>query len=563
MAPYFAHVRVEQPDFAETSFGRAVITVTRALQAGAQAARSAYQMVRAAPTATTADLADRAAAIGRDMLRAGLSIRSTGVAPEFNLGLYKPFTASHPTKAATAAALLSKEARYARTTAGAGFTPLSMASMPEITLDEIALAQRRCHRTGWADRHQDIIMRQRRDDSHVGAVDLKTRAWVYKTPLRIRARSASVLSGLVASAVRASLDQVDGFASSVGDLQVVGGAGYACAELVWRECALSIPVGRGHSVRVPSEIVGSLAELYPRNAAFDIIDDSPWLVYGPDDFQPIARPEQQKWLWMQGPQPGPTRFRGWGWANSWLSFFAGVGLEKFHHLMHLFGIVTPYLQRKSAGHLAPDEHDHALAILSRLGSGTGEVIPEHYGEIKHNPIPASLTPMHQAFLGWVRTEQSKLISLQTLSIEIGAVGSQAAATVHADGLVDTQRIYATLTAEALRTQLVRYLLQANRVRWALAFSPLVPGGCTPDDIEAELPIVEWVLADDTATQRLAIFQGVKGLGYDLDEEQVRAELRMLAPTAPAEPEEPAPEPAPELALTTPTPDAAAPAETLP
>ena len=230
------------------------------------------------------------------------------------------------------------------------------------------------------------------------------------------------------------------------------------------------------------------------------------------------------------------RFRGYGWANAWLSYLAGMGLEKFGNLIEVFGLVVPYLQRNDQeGFLTDDEHEHALAILERLGTAQPEVIPSKYGELKHSPVPSGLAPMHQAMLGWVRTEQSKLITQQTLAVEIGAVGSQAAATVHADGLVDAQRIYATITAEGLRSQVVRWLLEVNAVRWAAAFSPHVPGGCSPDDILAELPVVEWILSDETPTQRLAVFQGVKGLGYELDEEQVRSELRVLAPMKPAEP----------------------------
>ena len=96
-------------------------------------------------------------------------------------------------------------------------------------------------------------------------------------------------------------------------------------------------------------------------------------------------------------------------------------------------------------------------------------------------------------LGYCRTEQSKLILGSTLSVEIGSNGSYAAADVHADGVVDTQRIYATLIAEALRSQVVRWLLEVNAPLWAAAFNQYVPGGCSPEDILAELPVIEWVL----------------------------------------------------------------------
>lgn len=46
---------------------------------------------------------------------------------------------------------------------------------------------------------------------------------------------------------------------------------------------------------------------------------------------------------------------------------------------------------------------------------------------------------------------------------------------------------------------------------------------------ALVPRVEWVISDETTTQRLEIFQGVKGMGFAVDEAQVREELGVRAP----------------------------------
>lgn len=475
------------------------------------------------------------------------ALRSAPISPqEQALGIWKPFDALHGVDPRLQNAIRDPGARRAKTTSGAGIEPTAFAPYPELTLATIAEAQRRAHRTGWCDRKADVDERYGRDDSHVRAVHKKLCAWAYKAPLRVRSSSASVLSGLVAAGVRAALDQLDGLTSSVGELGVVARAGYGCAEVVWKDYDLSIPVGSGRSVRVQSEIVGSLEQVYPRNIVFDIVNDRPFLTMGPGHYIEIQEPGLQKFLFQRGPEDGPTRFRGYGWANAPLSYLGGLTLEKFGILIETFGLAVPYLQRNDGeGYLTDPEHDHALAILERLGTGQPEVIPNKYGELKHSPVPTNLAPLHTQMLGFVKTEQSKLITGQTLAVEIGAVGSQAAASVHADGLVDTQCVYATLQAEALRSQVVRWILEVNAERWAAAFSRFVPGGCTPADVIAELPIIEWILSEETTTQRLAVFQGVKGLGYELDEEQVRAELRVLAPmqrgAAPAPTGAPAPQ----------------------
>lgn len=523
-------MEIEQLPFAQTAIGRRVIALTRSIQSAVTAARGAYALTRGAGVLTPQQTQMHAQALTQQVLRFGQAARSAPVSPaEMNLGVWKPYTGTHNVSETATAALRSREARRAKTTSGVGQEPLSYAPMPEITLGVIADAQRLAHRTGWVNRKCDIDERYRRDDSHVKGVDRKLRGWCYKAPLRVRARSASALSGLVAAAVRASLDQIDGLTSSVGELGVVACAGFSCAELVWRDCFLSVPIGGGRSVKVPSEIVSSLEQVYPRNFAFDIIDDRAFLCLGVNQHVEVAQPGLQKFMFVRGPEDGPTRFRGYGWANEWLSYLAGLTLEKFGTLVEVFGLSTPYLQRSADGFLTDDEHAHALDILARLGTAEPDIIPSRYGELKHSPVPAGLAPIHTQMLGYCRTEQSKLVLGSTLSVEIGSNGSYAAADVHADGVVDTQRIYATLIAEALRSQVVRWLLEVNAQCWAVAFSQYVPGGCSPDDIVAEIPFIEWVLSDETPGQRLAIFQGVKNLGYQLDEEQVRTECRVLAP----------------------------------
>ena len=486
------------------------------------------------------------------------AVRSAPISPpEMNLGQWQPYDATHHVNPALAAAMRSKEARRARTTSGAGQEPVGFAHEPEITLVAIANAQRLAHRTGWVNRKVDIDSRFVRDSSHLGAIDRKLRAWAYKAPLRIRPRTATPLSYLVAAAVRAAVDQIDGLSSSVDELGSMACHGFACGELVWRDCDLSIPVGKNRSVRVPLEIVSSIEEVGQRNFAFDIVNGSAWLCLGANQHVPVSDEYAQKFLYVRGPGSGPDRFRGYGWANAPLSYLDGLTLEKFGTLVEVFGLSTPYLSRDEASMLSDDEHAHALSILEDLGKAQPAIIPSKYGKLDHSPVPSGLAPIHQSMLALIKTEQSKMVLGSTLSVEIGSNGSYAAANVHADGLVDTQRVYAKLTADAFRSQPVRWFLQANAERLAAAFNRYVPGGCSPRDIENEAPIIEWVLSDETPAQRLAVFQGVKGLAYALDEEQVRQELGVLAPLAiPELLEPPIPQP-------TPTPSAQPPAQPTP
>ena len=530
----------------DTLFGKQLAAFTARLNTAAAAARATWRVQTQQPAPSRVALEAQAQALVGRIMRTGLAARSAPLtAREKNLGIWRPVEALHTQNQITQAALRSREARYARTTSGAGMEPTAFAPYPELTLPVIAEAQRKAHRTGWVDRHADVCERYRRDDSHIKAVDRKLRAWAFKAPLRIRPRSDRPLSILVAAAVRAAIDQLDGFQSSVGELGVVACAGFSAAELVWREATLSVPLGPGKSLRLPSEIVGSLEAVGPRFMAFDIVDDSPWLCMGAGSYVDVAEPGLQKFMFVKGDGDGPTRFRGYGWAASWLGYLSSLTLEKFGVLVEVFGLAVPYLQREADGYLTDEEHAHAVAILERLGTGQPEIIPSRYGELKHSPVPSGLAPIHAQMLGFCKSELSKLVLGSTLAVEIGSNGSYAAANVHADGLVDTQRIYASLIAEALRSQVVRWLLGSNAERWAAEFSRYVPGGCSPEDIVAEMPLVEWVLTDETPSQRLAVFQGAKGLGVEIDPEQVREELGVRAPIKPVA-FEPETEPAPPL-----------------
>ena len=128
---------------------------------------------------------------------------------------------------------------------------------------------------------------------------------------------------------------------------------------------------------------------------------------------------------------------------------------------------------------------HMRSISQQAWHGRRARFPSRYGELKHSPVPAGLAPIHTQMLGYCRTEQSKLILGSTLSVEIGSNGSYAAADVHADGVVDTQRIYATLIAEALRSQVVRWLLEVNASVGG-SLQSIRTGRMQPEDILAEL-----------------------------------------------------------------------------
>lgn len=551
-------MRIEQLPFADTVLGRRFQAVVKQVSAAASAARDAYALVGAARQGRQAvTIEAEAYALVQRMVSAGLAARNySASATERNLGFWKPFDALHNVNPQLTVDMRSAEARYGKTTSGAGIEPYAFAfgNIAQITPLFIAGTQKRATATGWVDRKVDLDTRYCRDDSHVRGIDNVRRSSMYRAPLRIAPRTKnSTLSILVANAVRASIESIDGFRSALGELAVHGMSGFSCGELVWRQgVQLRVPAGKRQIV-VESEIISSIEPVSPRNFAFDLVTDLPYLCLGPGEYIAVRDPDLQKFMFVKGDGPATmqTRFRGWGWANSWLSYLGALPLDKLAIVIETFGVPTPYLQRNDSGMVTDDEAQKALRTLSEIGTGRPAVIPGRMGELKHSPVPTNLAPLHAQMIGIVRSEQSKNILSSTLQTEIGGVGSYAAAGVHEGQETKIEIVDAVVQAEALRSQPFLWLCQVNAKAWATAFAPYIAGGCTPADILNEVPLCEFYIGDESPKERLEVFAAAKVLGVEADPEQIREEARIRAPLPelellePPEPGRPATVPAPE------------------
>ena len=504
------------------------------------------QRVRSAasrPAAATATPLQQAQRMVDAMMRAGQGVRSV---PEFNLGSYGPATAAayHPTKIATATSMHSLDARYARVTSGAGLVPAAWEPQPEIVIPMIASAHRRCYATGYADRKAALDARQLQLDPHAQGLDRIRRSATFKAPFRINPAGSNPIQILTRNAVKAAWATMDGFKASVGELGIQALTGFSCAELVWARRNITIPVGK-RSVTVESDVIQSMQAVAPRVFAFDIAGtDHPYLVLGADNYYNIIDDtewlgdeyfespfgESQKFMFVKAMGDGDARFRGVGWANAWLSMLGNSSLEAMGTLVAVFGQVVPYLSYPGDEYLSENDQALAVSLLQSMGKAEPIAIPARLGKIEHSPTPTNIAPIHREMLSIVKGEQSKLWLSSTLQMETDGVGSNALGQVHRGQQSDVQNIDASLYAEAIRTQPFRYLVAANAEAWAAAFSPFVPGGCSPQQVIDACPTCEWIISDETPSQRLAVFSAAKTqLGLSIDEDQVREELGVRAP----------------------------------
>lgn len=540
-------MRIELPAFGDTVIGRRVIEVTRGLRVAAATARSAYRVATQRTAPSPVRLQAQAEEIVGAIVRAGAAMRS--MAPQHNLGSWKAFDGLHAVNAATQAALRTPEARGSRTTAGGGIEPLAYAPFPEITIPVIGCAEARCDRLGWCDRKVDIDRRLLRGDSHLRSVDRIRRAPVFTSPFRFVPRSSSPVDVLVCAAVQAAWDHCDGFVSSMGDAGVAAGQGFAVQEAIWRDFGmpttmLSIPVGGGRYVRVPSAVISSLQPVLNRNIVFDPVTDRAYVVMAPGHYVDAQEEGLQKFVIFKGDLgDGVIRDAGYQWSTHILSYLSGLSLERWAVVIETWGVSSPILTTEDNGNATDDQIARAIQALESIGTGEPAVLSTRAGKLDFTPVPSGLAPMHAQILGYLAAEKSKAVLSATLQVESSqsGVGSFAMANTHLQQQISTSIIDAQLRAEALRSQPFRWICEANAEAWAAALGQHVPGGLTPREVVDAVPSCEWVISDESPQQRLSTFTGAKTtLGLAVDEDQVRQELRVRKPTGAAAPASPAP-----------------------
>lgn len=431
----------------------------------------------------------------------------------------------------------SLAAMRGRVTAAAGYMPPAAAPVPELTIPLIANTHSYTDRVGWCDRKADLDFRCLRDDGHLQSVDRIRRSAAFDALRRVHPCNGTPLAILVANATRAVLDDIDGFVGSLGELGVANGAGFAMQEIVWRPKRLRIVVDKNRAVTVPSECVASLEPVHNRHIAFEMVSDAPrirmdmgWI----DPARSIDGSPLRKFLFHKGYGDGPARQRGYMYAGHYLTYLTGLSVERLSIVVEQYGVSTPYLLMPEVD-IPQEEQDNALGILQDMGKGIPGLIRESWGEVKQTQTPSGLVPIHQYVIGYLDAMKSKLVISNVLSVDVSGTGSYNASSTHQDQLLATQRIDLKLKAETLRTQLLRYIVDVNARAWAFAFSPYVPGGCTPDDVKACCPVLALDLIDPIA--RLKMFVDAKDAGWNIDEDQVREEcsFRAAAQFAPETP----------------------------
>jgi hypothetical protein len=424
-----------------------------------------------------------------------------------------------------------RETRYEHFAARAGYTPVGWSTYQQLSLDRITSIHREVDMMGQLLQKDDTDRYVLRQSTHMLGVDRARRSKVFRSPLIFKPLDRSDAARIVCNFARKVFDDFDGLLEGVGEMLFANAAGGQAMEIVWKPPReTSVVVGKDTTATIQAEGLDALLPIYNRYLRYDVVTDRPWLDMGGRTVDPFVDPETaeptHKVLLHKTFGDGHIRQRGYMFSCHYYHHFETLSVEKWITVLETFGAVNPYLQMRGSGFTSDEDKEDAYDALANHGTGKPAVIHERWGELKHAPIPAGVDArgMHAAIIGMIHEEESKAIQGETLTAEIGDVGSYKAADIHEGQQEHVQWIDAHYSANTLR-RLVRFVIEVNREELARIT------GLTPEAVCALVPRVSWFLdrkVDPVA--RLGMFKtALVDMRLPLDPEQVYDEMHFLTP----------------------------------
>lgn len=433
--------------------------------------------------------------------------------------------------------LNARSARHERFTARAGYGPVGWSTHQELDLPRITRLHREVDTQGVLLEKDDTDRKILRTDPHLMGVDRARRSKVFKAPLLFKPANKSAPARIVCNFIRQVFDDFDGLPESVGEMLFANAGGVQAQEVIWRP-PREVPVvlDRDNLAVITAETIEGLEPVFNRYLRYDVVTDRPWIDMGGQTVDPYRDPESgeplYKFLFHKTFGDGHARQRGYMFAVHYYHYFKTVSIEKWISILETYGVPTPYLLMRGAGFTSDEDRDDAFAALAENGTGKPAVIHERWGDLKHNPIPTGVDArgMHAAIIGMINEEESKAVQGETLTAEIGDVGSYKASDTHADQQESVQWIDARMSATTLR-RLARFLVEVNDAELARI------AGVSPEAVRALVPRVAWFLdrkVDPVA--RLGMFKtAMVDMHIPVDPDQIYDEFHMLPPQEGAPP----------------------------
>jgi len=252
--------------------------------------------------------------------------------------------------------------------------------------------------------------------------------------------------------------------------------------------------------------------VHQKHFRFDTTTDEPYLWFS----EGTARLPAGKFIFHRAAGSGFVERRGYMIACTWLHAAKSWALRDWLVYSNVYGL--PQIEGIYEGDVEQLNLHRTIyeAMLRDFGHGKPVIHPDDFKlTVQQSPTGGRAQDVFGALVGWANTEMSKRVQGETLTTEVGGVGSYAIGDVHADVKNAIVRSDARKLASTLRTDLLVPILALN--------APVLGNlwGVNPYDIMAAVSRISWRIERETTPEvRARIYSlGVNELGADLDPDQ--------------------------------------------
>lgn len=411
------------------------------------------------------------------------------------------------------ALLRSKEALTGRFTYYSGETPSNTPTYAASGINprRIASIYTEVVTIGRMTQKADLDEQVMRRDTHLRGTDYAMRASITGKPVMVSPNGPSDLQRDLAYLAQALIDDTDGFDDSCTRLLKSHGCGYGAGEAVYSYKALHVA---GKSLSIPGAWPQQIDEIYNRNFRFEPIKDEPMLVEAGGKHTPIHG-APWKILYHEATGDGPARMRGHLVATVWPHMIKHDGLARLSQCLDFFGIPHPYAEIPWDMFENEELKDATRQAMADYGSGNPYIkVKEVLWGFTQTPTGLDARGMHGLLWGLCNTEQSKAVQGETLTTELGGVGSYNASETHEAVKGDIAALLERGLASTIR-KWIRAVFQLNMGALCSAF------GATPAQILGSIPKVYWLIhraMDPETRQRMRFAAVAAGIPIDVEQE---------------------------------------------
>lgn len=413
---------------------------------------------------------------------------------------------------------------------GAGPSPDRIRSYPgdELSPADVQSIFREADKGFWLVRYADLWDDLRQRDYQIGNLDRGRRVAITTKKFQVHPSDPRdpIAIGL-AKAVRAMVDNIDGFDASTYSKLSANGPGYSMEEPIYRYGTLRFTWDNATQSLYglhPRE----LRWIHQRHAFFEWSTDAPHIDLGSDGRVPLSS-TPHKLFFYRTVGDGISSTRGFERPVAWLHLLGQTSLVAGGIFMRRFGIpqIAAYIPQEKW----KDEKFKAevLSYLQAYGDGDPSIFPHWMKEmIKADPGPVGSGAMdlHMKWRGFIDASMAKSIQGAILQSEAsgGGPGSYALGAVHEARSYDVSVCDAIGSCDHTRSTLFRAWIDLNQDALAAILN------CKPEDLFARIPLCSRRIDRETTPKEraeiIALF--AKG-GLKASKSQLRGEYAIDEP----------------------------------